>query len=369
MEPTVQQLTGAVLDALPQAVAIISRSGRVLVRNAVAEQVLPEGDELHSMLQIRDESSPLDWSRELARLDRQTRELTYRDVWVRQRSGKPLLVDIRVRPVRAWAACGEASVGAEPQAGACGDEERALVMVDDVSERALMERRLATSERLAAVGHLAARVAHELNNPLDGILRYIGLAGRVGDARAQPYLDGAREGLTRMAGIIRDFVEQGRFGHAMEARETIERLLDEALAVMQQRAQALGVSIVCDLADCGTAKVDGRLFQVFCNVIKNALDAMSDGGLLKVRLRREGEEAVVSFADSGRGLETDDPEMVFRPFYTTKPAGEGSGLGLPICREIVTGLGGGIEAASRTEGGAEVTIRLPVWKTDGAARG
>jgi signal transduction histidine kinase len=86
---------------------------------------------------------------------------------------------------------------------------------------------------------------------------------------------------------------------------------------------------------------------------------MPGGGTLTVRMRADDKRLTVEFADTGVGLTAEDAERAFQPFYTTKPPGEGAGLGLSICREIVTRLGGTISAAPRAEGGATVTIRVP----------
>jgi signal transduction histidine kinase len=222
-----------------------------------------------------------------------------------------------------------------------------------------MERRVAASERLAGAGEAAAKVAHELNTPLDGVLRYIGLAERAEKDGVAEHLAKARSGLMRMADIIRELAEQGRAGLGPGQKVAAERLLDEALSVMQPRAQALGVTVVCDLAG-GDSPVVAGLFQVFCNVVKNALDAMPKGGRLLVRMRLAAGALTTAFHDSGVGMRPEDAERVFEPFYTTKPPGEGVGLGLSICREIVARMGGTISAAPRPEGGTVVTVCVPV---------
>jgi C4-dicarboxylate-specific signal transduction histidine kinase len=241
-----------------------------------------------------------------------------------------------------------------------------LIAVQDVSARVSMERRLAAGERLAAAGELAGKIAHELNNPLDGVLRYIGLARRVCGEEAEGYLEKAHVGLTRMAGVIHDLMDQASAWGSSARRQPMGRLLDEAIIAMNPRAQALGVSVVSDLADTAAADMPGNLFQVFCNVIKNALDAMPGGGLLNIRLRIEEGRYVVEFSDTGCGIAPDKAEEIFQPFYTTKPHGEGAGLGLAICREILSRAGGTITAAARGEGGTAVTVTVPIPK-DAAA--
>lgn len=226
-----------------------------------------------------------------------------------------------------------------------------------------MERRLAASERLAATGSVAAKVAHELNNPLDGVMRYLGLAERCSGPEAARYLSGARDGLMRMAQIIRGLLDQGRPWQNAGERTAVHRLLDEAVGVMQPRAHSLGVTVMCDFDDRVQGLVEGSVFQVFCNIIKNALDAMPGGGLLKMSLAPTSKGCEVLFADSGSGMSADQAERIFEPFYTTKPHGEGSGLGLSLCREILQHLGGSIGAECNPGGGVILRVQLPLRST------
>jgi two-component system NtrC family sensor kinase len=217
---------------------------------------------------------------------------------------------------------------------------------------------MAVSERLAARAKAAARMAHELNNPLDGVLRYVGLAQRLVEGQAAEYLAAARDGLLRMAGIIHDMLTTGPVGGG--AGESLERLLQEAVSAFAPRAAALGVAVVCDLAEDGGAAADAGMFQVFCNVIKNALDAMPEGGTLTIRTRLRDGRCVLTFTDTGCGVTEEQARRVFEPFYTTKPTGQGVGLGLTVCREIVTALGGTITAEPGPGGGTVVAVTLPV---------
>jgi len=338
-------------NALPQAILIAESNGQVCARNAAASATLPPGDSIEQVLGAA-VSGTVDWREELAAAAAGGEETALRSITLIHPEDRRLLVDVTLRPL-----------------GAAGDDGRApvLVIVEDVSGRVSMERRLAASERLAASSRLAARVAHELNNPLDGVLRYIGLAERVAGEEAAAFLKGARQGLARMTRIIRDLLEKSPRSLAEGERTRVEKLLDEAINVMQPRAQALGVAVVCDLAEDASVTVRGSVFQVFCNVIKNALDAMPEGGVLSVRMRRSGDACVLEFCDTGVGLGEADPQRIFEPFYTTKPNGRGSGLGLAMCREIISRAGGTIAADCPAAGGTRITIRLPAGaerKTD-----
>ena len=341
MSSSIQELTTLALDLLPQAVLIADRAGAILLRNAAADEMLPEGKDISQILRSGP-AGALDWQADLDALAEGPGRLSHRDVSLAGRDNRRHTVDISLHRFND------------------GRLDGVLVVVADVSERVTMERRLAAGERLAGAGEVAAKVAHELNNPLDGVLRFIGLAERAGDAGAAEYLQRAREGLMRMSEIIRSLREAGGLRSAGGQKGPVERLLDEAVGVMQPRAQALGVAIVSDVQQDACLAVEVEVFQVFCNVIKNALDAMPGGGMLNVRLRGGPGCVVVEFADTGCGLAAGQAEEIFQPFYTTKAPGEGSGLGLTICREILARSGGTIAAASRPGGGAVVTIQLPV---------
>jgi len=356
MQAHLEQLAARAFDSLPQPALIVDRQGQVLARNMAAEAVLPPGGDISQMLAKGESLPALDWAREMAALDAQADGLTLRNVSLLGRGGRVLLTDIALCRLEVK---GDPAAKAPEGASSGADSRPVLAVIEDISPRVAMERRLAASERLAAMGELAAKVAHELNNPLDAILRYIGLAQRLADKRGGEYLQRAREGLMRMAAIVRDLLEQGSLGRGRE-KATIEKLLSEAVTAFKPMAQANGVAIRSDLGPEADWLVEGACFQVFCNVIKNAIDAMDGGGLLTIRSRPADGECVVEFADTGCGIAEQDIERIFEPFYTTKPPGQGAGLGLAICREILARFGGRIEAAPRRGGGAVFTVRLPV---------
>jgi signal transduction histidine kinase len=128
---------------------------------------------------------------------------------------------------------------------------------------------------------------------------------------------------------------------------------------MSEPADRGGVTITAAFQDQHMPPVRGsRLFQIFCNLIKNAIDAMPDGGRLTIASGIEDGEVVICFDDTGIGLPA-EVEKVFEPFFTTKSAGKGTGLGLAICKDYIERLHGTIEASNRPEGGASFTIRIP----------
>ncbi|MCH7812915.1 MAG: hypothetical protein IID40_02725 [Planctomycetes bacterium] len=239
-----------------------------------------------------------------------------------------------------------------------------VLVAEDITTRAGLEKRLAVSERMAAVGQLAARVAHELNNPLDGILRYINLSLRQlerGDvAKVVEYLTESRQGLLRMAQITGDLLDYSRSSQTHFDEMNINRTVEEAIRTMQDKADRSGVTIAAAYRDDRMPSLrGGMLFQVCCNLVKNAIDAMPDGGRLTVSTAVVDDEVVLRFEDTGLGL-PEPVEQVFEPFFTTKSPGQGTGLGLAICKDYAERLRGRIVAQHRRPTGAVFTVYLPL---------
>lgn len=219
---------------------------------------------------------------------------------------------------------------------------------------------------------LVARVAHELNNPLDGILRYINLAIRmIGDDAPEKvvnYLHQSRKGLMRMVQITGELLTYARGDHGQNDEVPINRVVEEAVRSMYDRAAESGIVITAGYRDEHMPTVAGaKLYQVCCNLIKNAIDAMPDGGMLTINTGVVDGVVVLRFEDTGVGL-PDNTDRIFEPFYTTKDPDDGTGLGLAICREYVEGLGGTITASHGADGGAVFSIQIPAKRCSASGR-
>jgi len=240
-----------------------------------------------------------------------------------------------------------------------------LLAVEDATEQAELQRELMAAERQTVAGRLTAKVAHELNNPLDGILRFVNLAlSRPHDqAQTREYLQQIRKGLERMVGIVGDLLELARHRpYPKQDSDNCNELVREAVKCMSLRAAEQQVEVRLDLAPHLPRFRCGNLYQVFANVIKNALDVMPNAGVLTIRSRAEGATVVVDFADTGPGMSAKVAERVFDPFYTTKPAGLGTGLGLAICHDIVQKYHGRIDVATNEGKGTTFSIRVSAEK-------
>lgn len=238
-----------------------------------------------------------------------------------------------------------------------------VVVIEDVTERVKMEKRLSASERHAVIGKLAARVAHELNNPLDGILRFINLsiALKDEDDQTRDYLVECKKGLERMVGIVSSLLEFSRSTYPIHHDTVLNDVIREAVRTLRHRADQQQIKVVFDLEDNLPQTKCGELVQVFLNLTKNAYDAMKQGGVFTIVTRREGDNQIkVSLSDSGCGIRQDIIHRIFDPFFTTKGPSEGTGLGLAICYDIVDKHGGKIVVESDEEKGTTFIITLPV---------
>jgi len=239
-----------------------------------------------------------------------------------------------------------------------------IIIIEDVTKKVNIQRELASTERLAAIGKLASKVAHELNDPLDGILRYVNLAMRIAEQenleKPKEYLTQCRKGLMRMVQIVSELLEFSRSTYTPSEYTGIEQIIEDAIKTMDAKAEALNIRILRDYTSGIPQIRSGNLFQVFCNLTKNALDAMPDGGELRISTRLAADDTIVAeFRDTGTGLPPENTESIFEPFFTTKDKGKGTGLGLAICRDIIESYHGRITAENTPNGGSIFTVYLP----------
>lgn len=235
-------------------------------------------------------------------------------------------------------------------------------------------RRMMEVEKLAALGQLAAGVAHELNNPLTGILGYAEMA-KDRDRAAPPkdpedperermvsYFHRIEELANRCRGIILDMLTFAR-RHTEEPRDTeINELIHQTLGFLDVQLARRKVLVVRDFQE-GLPVLRGnplQLQQVFTNLILNAAHAMPGGGTLTIRTRQEEGTVRAEFEDTGTGIDPANRHRLFEPFFTTKPPGEGTGLGLSVSYGIVQKHGGTIAVSSEPGHGALFTVVLPL---------
>jgi two-component system NtrC family sensor kinase len=232
-------------------------------------------------------------------------------------------------------------------------------------------RRMMESERLAIIGKLAADVAHELNNPLQGIVTFSLLLREKmpPEDRSRAWVDKIVAQAERCRLIIRALLDFSRPRKPVVKPASVNALLEECLALVENHAQIQNIEIVRHLGqDVPEVVIDPSLMQqVFMNLILNAADAMSDGGRLTLTTRLAGGMVETEFADTGCGVPEENLDRLFEPFFSTKPLGKGAGLGLSICFGIVKEHHGTISVESEEGRGAKFVVQLPVRLAEVAA--
>jgi signal transduction histidine kinase/CheY-like chemotaxis protein len=249
-----------------------------------------------------------------------------------------------------------------PLAGEPGPP-RGLLLVEDVSEVEQLRQRLNLYEHLAIMGKLTLCVAHELNNPLDGIRRYLSLAAMKKDEpeTVERYLAEAQKGLHKMSMSIKSLMFSANPAKAPpRASDNLLNLLQDAIKIMMFQASDQRVQVdFHPPSEFEQLTVEADLYYVFINIIKNALQAMPHGGRLDVKGCLEDHQVEVSFQDTGPGLSVEEMDKIFQPFYSTKDGVQGLGLGLPICQKILERYKGRLVVESHPGQGTKVRLFFP----------
>src|SRR6266851_2176559 len=239
----------------------------------------------------------------------------------------------------------------------------AAKMARDIRQRKRMEEALRTTEKIAAVGRLAASVAHEVNNPLEAVTNLIYLAKNHDTASdtVRGYLSDAEEELNRVADLTKQTL--GFYREQKGATRTqVGTHLRQLLAVSSSKTKNKGINIQLEIEqDPEIVAVPSEIRQLLANILNNAIDVVNYAGMIRIRvsaarqwgLRTPGVQ--ITFVDSGPGIAPPDHAKIFEPFYTTKPA-VGTGLGLWICKSIVDRHAGKIQIRSNTTPGRSWTV-------------
>ena len=247
---------------------------------------------------------------------------------------------------------------------------QAVVHYRDVTEERRLQREVIQQEKMAAIGMLAGGVAHEINNPLGGILAFTQLMKR--DAKDDPRLFSdlaeVEQAAIRCKKIVSDLLDFSRVSRDRDRKPVdVNVLLENVFPFLQREMRSLNV----ELEFKGFSSIPkviaspDRLQQVFINLLTNACHAMPKGGKLEVSTETEnkGRTVVVRVRDTGVGIPKDFCERIFDPFFTTKEPGKGTGLGLSISYRIIKDHGGDIQCGSVEGEGTEFVVRLPAQKT------
>lgn len=338
-------LSADVLNGIPIGVIAYDRNLRVRSTNVAARRFLDRDGLGHRVpLERRLETDSREWRH------------TLRNV---------ITAGQQFRKQRAQYQCGDRQLSLDIHGAPLHDSEGAIIggvlTVQDVTKDVEMEEKLVSAERLAAVGKITAKVAHELNNPLDGILRFLSLALRTVEeepSKATDYLKECRQGLLRMSNTLTQLLAFSRSKNKSQQPVSVSQTIRDCLSLYGERMRSSKVELDLDVPDSLPPSPVPELFEALSNVVKNALDAVGEEGKLTVTAADEGDQVNIIVSDDGPGVSEENRHKVFEPFFTTKVEGASTGLGLALCRDALRRTGGEIQLLPSARG-ATFQITVP----------
>ena len=247
----------------------------------------------------------------------------------------------------------------------------ALGIGQDITEQKRLEKQILRSERLATIGQMAAKVAHEIRNPLSSISLNAELLGdelRAGSGRiseeAEVLLKSIMSEVDRLAILTEEYLQFSRLPDADPHPADLTQLIHEVIEFVEPETSSRGIQIISELEEKPTILVFDaqQIRRVLLNIIKNAIDAMKNGGLLKIKVKEFEKFVEISISDTGEGIPENARDKIFEPFYTTKDMG--TGLGLAISHQVIQEHGGKLYFNSEIGKGTTFFIQLPKSRND-----
>jgi K+-sensing histidine kinase KdpD len=224
-----------------------------------------------------------------------------------------------------------------------------------------IKKKAETDGRFTELGKFSSGISHELNNPLDGVVRYINLAlNTIEEGPARGYLMEAKSGLIRIVNIVRSLLELSRRNKNLNPKmasvnDTLEHSIELAMNCVAHKTVDIKKNLHKDLPMIP----DMGLESIFSNILKNAVDALGETGSIEVKTARNNGFIEISISDTGCGMPQEHINRIFEPFFTTKEMSKGVGLGLAICDDIVKRYNGRIQVSSQMDKGTAFVIQLP----------
>lgn len=362
-----------VFENAPIGVALVGADGHPIRCNRAVTELLGYSDEELQGMAFSQFTHPEDVAADVA---------LYRELM----EGKRERYQIEKRFVRKGGGVVSARLTVSMVLGPDGEAQYAIAMVEDVTERKLLEEQFLRAQRMEAIGALAAGIAHDLNNILAPMLLAAALLkSKLAEPRDQTMAGIIETGAQRGAAIIRQLLMFSRGAEGARINLQAGHLLSEMLHIVRETFPRNIQVELNAAADLWNVSADAtQLHQVLINLCVNARDAMPGGGKLSLRaenirlteensgvhpLARPGAYVVLTVADTGHGIPRDIVDRIFDPFFTTKPLGQGTGLGLSTVMGIVKSHGGFLTVASEPGEGTEFRVYLPAIDAPEPVRG
>jgi len=236
---------------------------------------------------------------------------------------------------------------------------------DDEKERERTQRNLFLTEKMVAIGKLTSGVAHEINNPLGGLLNciYHFKRGDLPSERQKEYFQLMEDGIKRIQKTVTNLLEYAHTPNLERFPTDFNFIIEKSLSLLDYQIRKKQIEVVKEISDkLPSIEVDrNQMSQVFVNIFLNSIQAMEGGGALKIGAVISEGRLVVKISDTGKGIPEDTLTKVFDPFFTTKGENKGTGLGLWITQGIVERHGGMIQLSSQEGKGTTVEIQFPIY--------
>jgi hypothetical protein len=347
-----RQFSDSVVESLTDGVIVVDLADRVLRWNRPMEPIVGMSREL-AVGRTLDEIFPRPFVETLRAVRRESPNgsTLYRvplEPGTRKGFDAGLLVNVAVSPFQT----------------AEGGQAGWIIVLEDITERANLEEQLRLSEKMAAIGLLAAGVAHEVNTPLTGISSFTQMLlerSDPADTRTQ-LLEKIEQQTFRAAKIVNSLLNLAKPSTGEMGPVDVNTTINDVLALLEHQFRMSRIQVRKQLAD-GPVIVRGveyKLQQVFLNLFLNARDAMPKGGWVSVSSTTEGSDAVVEVSDTGIGIPSEHLARIYDPFFTTKAEGRGVGLGLSVTYGIVQEHGGSLTCESDVNQGTRFRLVLPL---------
>ena len=225
-----------------------------------------------------------------------------------------------------------------------------------------LKKQIIVHEKLATIGKLAGGIAHEFNNPLDGVMRYTNLSLEhvQNDEVVRGYLMEIKHGLKRMANIVKSLLACSRNDVPDAVKVNFESSVEHAITTLQSEIYQKEVAITKEIDKDIPPVYDLGLERIIGNLLKNALDSMDRGGRIRIKAKHHGDVLTFDITDTGKGIPEENKRKIFEPFFTTKDIDKGCGLGLTIVGEIIKSYEGNIDVDSKAGEGTTFSVSLPL---------